>query len=665
MVKLAMKKIIAALTAVIIAGTAFCSCSKNNETSVKTENAQTTVSSAVTASSFSADEIFSDKDYKTDYDSFVTVELADGNTYADGNGITVNGDVVTVNSAGAYLFKGSLSNGQIIVDVKDDEKVQLIFDNADITSEGSAAVYVKNGDKVFVVFKENSVNKLASKGEYVQFDENNIDAAVFSKSDITFTGNGKIEITSESGHGVVSKDDLKFTGGSYSITSAKKALSANDRLCFDGGSYVLNSGTDGMHCENTESADLGIIYAGNGDFDVTSGNDCIDGSGTVTIAGGSFKLTSGGGSVNAPEKAENRFGRFDSMKEFENTAANENTESYKAVKSNTCVIVTGGDFAIDSADDAVHSNKLVSVSGGSFNITAGDDAFHADDTLEIEEGNIKIENCYEGLEASVVNISGGNIELTASDDGINAAGGNDQTHYDKFAGDADAGINISGGSIKIRADGDGIDSNGYLNVSGGDTFISGPFGTGNGAMDYQTTGTVSGGVFAAAGSSEMSMNFDMNSTQCSVLYNFLSNHNSGEEIKLSDSSGNLIVSFVPENKYQSVVVSAQGLKQGETYTLTAGDESTEIIFNDIIVGDGTGVMGFGGGMGGRGNGFKDRFNGRQDNENSMLEPPAIPNGMHEFNMGERPEIPQNGMWEPSVHSDFNKGERPEMPEQTE
>ena len=673
MVKIAMKKIIAVLTAFMVT-TGLCSCSNNIEQVQQLEKTDTAASSIVTASSFSADEMFSDKDYKADYDSFATVELADGKTSADGNGVTVNGDIVTVNSAGAYLFKGTLSNGQIVIDVRDDEKVQLIFDNVDIISAGSAAVYVKNGDKVFVVLKENSMNKLASKGEYVQSDENNVDSAVFSKSDITFTGSGSAEITSENGHGIVSKDDLKFTGGNYNITSAKKALSANDRLCFDGGYYVLKSGTDGVHCENTENAELGIIYVKSGEFDITSENDCIDGSGTVTLAGGSFKMVSGGGSVNAPKKAENSFGRFGGMREFENTADDESTESYKAVKSNTAIVITGGDFAIDSADDAVHSNEMISVSGGSFNINAGDDAFHADDTLEISDGSIKIENCYEGLEASVVNVSGGEIDLNASDDGMNASGGNDQMHYDKFAGDADACINISGGSLKIRADGDGIDSNGCLNVSGGETFISGPFGTGNGAMDYQTTGSISGGVFAAVGSSEMSMNFDSNSVQCSVLHRFSSNHNAGDEITLADSSGNVIVSFIPENKYQSAVVSSPDLKQGEKYTLTAGDESTEIEFTDIIVGEGTGIMGFGGGMGGgRGNRFNnDVFgnkNSRQEGGKAMGELPEMPENMPEFNMGERPAIPQDGMGEPPEMPegmlDFNAEKRPEKPLQTE
>ncbi|MBQ8781045.1 MAG: carbohydrate-binding domain-containing protein [Oscillospiraceae bacterium] len=646
-----MKKIIAALTALTVTA-GLCSCSQNtavNEQTSASENNAETVSAVQTAASVG--EMFDEQDYQTDYSRYVSVALADGQSKADGAGVSVDGDTVTITAAGAYLLNGTLTDGQVVVNVKNKGKVQLILDNADITSNGSAAVYIKDAGEVAAIVRDGTSNRLASKGEYALTDDN-IDAAVFSRSDITFAGSGSLEVTSESGHGIVSKDELKFTGGTYNVTSEKKALSANDMLCFDGGSYVLNSGADGIQCENTENAELGIVYAAKGDFEINSVGDCIDGSGNVIIEGGSYKLTSGGGSINAPEKAENFFGRFRGMDNTD-TESTSDTVSCKAIKSASLVSVTGGSFEIDSADDALHSNGAINVSGGDFKIKAGDDAVHADNTLDMSSGTIKAE-CYEGLEASVLNIAGGEIDIIASDDGINAAGGNDSMHFDKFAGDADAGITISGGSIKIKADGDGLDSNGYLNVSGGNIYISGSYGTGNGAVDYQTTGTVSGGILAAAGDSGMSMNFDSSSTQCSVLHKFSSVHAQGEEIVLSDSSGNTVLSFAPENKYQSVVLTSPDIKLGEKYTITAGSESAEIEMTDTIVGEG-GMMGHFGGMGGgRGGRFDERFS-KEDFSGEVPELPQgeRPDGMPEMPQGERhegmPEMPQ--------------GERPDgMPE---
>ena len=65
----------------------------------------------------------------------------------------------------------------------------------------------------------------------------------------------------------------------------------------------------------------------------------------------------------------------------------------------------------------------------------------------------------------------------------------------------------------MNASGDGIDSNGDLTVSGGKTYLSGPVNSGNGILDYNGSAVVTGGIFAASGSSGMAQNFDSSSTQ--------------------------------------------------------------------------------------------------------------------------------------------------------
>lgn len=73
-------------------------------------------------------------------------------------------------------------------------------------------------------------------------------------------------------------------------------------------------------------------------------------------------------------------------------------------------------------------------------------------------------------------------------------------------------IQISGGVLRVNASGDGIDSNGDLTVSGGKTYLSGPVNSGNGILDYNGSAVVTGGIFAASGSSGMAQNFDSSST---------------------------------------------------------------------------------------------------------------------------------------------------------
>ena len=126
-------------------------------------------------------------------------------------------------------------------------------------------------------------------------------------------------------------------------------------------------------------------------------------------------------------------------------------------------------------------------------------------------------SCIESIKYKESDITEGEISVLASDDGINAAGGNDSSGFegpggDQFAATEGAYINIAGGTLHINASGDGVDSNGDITVSGGETYVSGPTNDGNGTLDYNGSATVTGGIFAASGSSGMTENFDSSST---------------------------------------------------------------------------------------------------------------------------------------------------------
>ena len=99
-----------------------------------------------------------------------------------------------------------------------------MLDGADIHSETSAAIYVRQADKIFLTMATGSVNTLSNGGTFTAIDENNIDAVVFSKEDLTLNGNGTMTIESSAGHGVVSKDDLVLTSGTYEITASSHGL---------------------------------------------------------------------------------------------------------------------------------------------------------------------------------------------------------------------------------------------------------------------------------------------------------------------------------------------------------------------------------------------------------------------------------------------------------
>ena len=214
------------------------------------------------------------------------------------SGVSISGNIITISKEGTYVLSGALSEGQIVVDA-DSAKVQLVLDNVDITCASSAAIYIKSADKTFITLAEDSENILMNTAEYEAIDENNIDAVIFSKDDLTLNGKGTLTINSEYGHGIVSKDDLKLVSGTCNITAKKHALSGKDSVRIAAGTYNLTSGKDGIHSENADDDEKGFVYIASGDFTIESTGDGIDASYVVQIDDGDFEITAGGGSENA------------------------------------------------------------------------------------------------------------------------------------------------------------------------------------------------------------------------------------------------------------------------------------------------------------------------------------------------------------------------------
>ena len=252
------KKLLALFCATALSMTAVAGCtgtksSTGNVVSSETETNAVETSAQSEAGTFSSADMFTERDLAGTYDESeaVYVTLSDDGITGETDGVAINGQTVTITEEGTYVFSGTLSEGQIVVDA-DDAKVQIVLDNVDITCASSAAVYVKSAEKVFVTLAEGSQNTLRNTDEYVAIDDNNIDAVIFSKSDLTLNGTGSLTIVSAEGHGIVSKDDLVLTSGTYVITSASHGLSGKDSVRIANGSYTIVSGKDGIHAQNKD-----------------------------------------------------------------------------------------------------------------------------------------------------------------------------------------------------------------------------------------------------------------------------------------------------------------------------------------------------------------------------------------------------------------------------
>lgn len=555
---------------------------------------------------------FSNRDYRTEYDAdeAVKIVLADGGITADSDAVTVDGDTVTVTDEGVYVISGTLTDGNIIVNAEKTDKLQLVLDGVSVSANGTAALYVVSADKVFVTLAEGSENAFSSVGEYEETEEG-IDAAVYSKEDITFNGTGSLTVTSDEGHGIVSKDDVKFTGGRYTVTAKNHAVSANDRAYIADGEYTFTSGKDGIKAENTEDTSLGIVYIASGNVKITSDGDGIDASAIVQIDGGTLTFVTGGGHENGKTHSDDMGfggmggGMFGGM-DGSSVSGTESTVSTKGIKSDGALVINGGTLELDCADDALHAGGKLTFTDGTLTLSSGDDGLHSDTDLTVSGGKIDIVTSYEGIEGVTITIAGGEISLYATDDGMNAAGGTSETSMGggmfggmgggMMEGSDEYSINILGGKTYVNADGDGIDSNGSFNVAGGEIYIDGPTNSANGALDYATSANATGGICVAVGAAGMASGFS-SATQGAMSFT-VSGASAGMEITVTDKDGELILSYTPQKSFSSVVLTAPGIGDSGKYTVTVGEASTTIEMDGYLYGS-SGGMGGGKPSGGR------------------------------------------------------------------
>jgi len=475
---------------------------------------------------------------------------------------------ITINDGGIYIITGIINDGLIRVDTEDE--VKLILNNISIKNSSGPAIYIENANDVVIELLDGTNNYLEDGKNYTDY-EIDVIGTIYSHDDITFEGNGSLEIVSNNEDAIVGKDDLKIVSGTYKITSADDGIRGKDSVYIKNGNFTINSTGDGIKSTNDTDSEKGFILIENGEFDITSTLDGISSSTKLLIEDGTFNITSGDGSKNV--STSDFWGHWGSSN-------NENSKSAKGIKSGDNLVIKNGSFILDTSDDAIHCNNYVGIKNGSISITSGDDGIHADSELIIDGGTINMTKSYEGLEAAKVTINNGNINVISTDDGINIAGGNDSSANNRpgsnnYSQNSDNILTINGGNIYVNASGDGIDVNGNAYINGGNIKVYGPVNNANGTLDYDGIFEVNGGTLIAGGSSGMLKGCSSSSKIYSTTVVFNSTYSSEDIITIVDSSNKEIISYKSNKSFSALVVASPDLKKGETYKIKVNDREYE------------------------------------------------------------------------------------------
>lgn len=302
---------------------------------------------------------------------------------ADSDAVEISGSQITIKDEGTYIVSGTLDDGMIIINADKEDKVEVVLNGASITSKTSAAIYVYQADKLTVTLADGSVNYLANGGSYTAIDENNIDAVIFSKDDLSLEGNGELTVKADEGHGVVSKDDLTIESGSYNVTAQKDCFQANATVTVSGGNLTIAAGDDGIHSDENVTISNGVIM-------ITESYEGIEGLG-IDISGGTIEIISEDDGLNAGGGTDSSgFEDFQGKGMF--GAGNMTDTAASGSDSSIYINISGGKTYINASGDGIDSNGNLTVSGGEVYVSGptndGNGSFDYAGTADVTGGTV-------------------------------------------------------------------------------------------------------------------------------------------------------------------------------------------------------------------------------------------------------------------------------------
>lgn len=340
------------------------------------------------------DFAYSDRDRDASYDEAAATKIAltgQGATVS-GEGAAVEGSTAIITAAGTYVVSGELTAGSLTVNAGDADKVQIVLSGASIRNEAGPALNIQQADKVFVTLAAGSQNTLADGASYTLAEgEDEPNAALYSKADLTINGTGALTVEGNYRHGVNSKDDLVVTGGAITVTAKEDGLRGKDCVKVADGSFAITAGGDGVKSNNDEDPTRGFVSIDGGTFAVEAGGKGMNPETKFTMDGGTFTVAGCEEGIEAQEVIVNDgelniTASDDGINAAVAERSDETAEAAVAANaSEDCLIqINGGMVTVDAGGDGLDSNGYVEVNGGV--VLASGSAGGGDSALDYEYG---------------------------------------------------------------------------------------------------------------------------------------------------------------------------------------------------------------------------------------------------------------------------------------
>jgi len=462
------------------------------------------------------DTHYSEQDLSWDASSETAIDLSNP-TATDG--VTVEDGTLTITKAGTYKLSGEYQ-GQIKVETADSDAVRLVLDNANITNSSGAALNVVNADEVILYSASGTTNTISDGADYTATGENDPDAVVYSKADLTIAGEGTLKVNGNHEDGIHTSDGLVIASGTLEVNAANTGIKGKDYVDILGGTINVTAQQDGIKSTNDTDEGKGWTRLSNGTVTVNAGDDGFKASRVVEISGGSLTVE-------------------------------QSDEGIEAQYIN----ISGGDVNVTSADDGMNASLKTSDSEST------DSSANTSDTANQQQNNQQQGSLPGGQQNGTSNQQQQGMGQPPQG-GMPGGGGGGTFEV------IDAAINVSGGHVTVNAEGDGIDSNGVTTLSGGTLIVNGPSQGGNAALDTNGDLLLNGATVLSGSTADMFEAPSTNSTSGYLKLTNSSGFEQGSTVQVADSSGKVVANYkVTKSNVQLVLVSSSSIVKGQSYTV--------------------------------------------------------------------------------------------------
>jgi hypothetical protein len=334
----------------------------------------------------------------------VAVVLADGASAAAGDGVSVDGDTVTITAAGTYRLSGSLTDGQVVIAAGEEDVVRIILDGVELASSTGSPFVVTSANEALVYLEEGTTNTLTDAESYSDTGTEAPNAALYSMADLTIAGSGALTVNGNSNNGIVSKDGLVLSAGSVTVDAVDDGIEGKDYVALLGGSYDVTAGGDGAKSTNEDEDGRGWFTVYGGQLVVSSGDDGVKAATTLTIDAGTVTVTDSvegleaqhiiinGGTVDVSSSDDGINASGGSTGTTSGGDMGGGMGGSMEAAGDYTVTVTGGTLIIDSEGDGLDSNGDASITGGTVVVNGptndGNGALDVNGELTVDGGTV-------------------------------------------------------------------------------------------------------------------------------------------------------------------------------------------------------------------------------------------------------------------------------------